>query len=250
MGALPTLDAHAHVNPLVKPSDLAESGAVLAQTSSLDDAVLALGRNDENLAWGVGCHPRFPEAQRAFDAERYRSLLVGAAMAGEVGLDSRSKVRLDDQTRVLREILETVAGLHRILSIHSVGVTAEILEELRRTPVAAPILHWWTGTPAETVDAVGMGCFFSIHADVARQSKWWKHVPIDRFLVESDHGRRDPPQAIPLRIGWVEHLVAQQYRVSPLEFRLISWRNLGTIVELTGTRDLLPALFRDTLARL
>jgi len=143
MGALPTLDAHAHVNPLVKPSDLAESGAVLAQTSSLDDAVVALGRNDENLAWGVGCHPRFPEAQRAFDAERYRSLLVGAAVAGEVGLDSRSKVRLDDQTRVLREIFETVA-----------------------------------------------------------------------------------------------------------EVRLISWRNLGTIVELTGTRDLLPVLFRDTLARL
>ena len=65
-------------------------------------------------------------------------------------------------------------------------------------------------------------------------------MPLDRILVESDHGWNDPPAAIPLRVGWVEHLLAQQYRVAPEEIRAAGWRNLGRIARATGTLGLLP----------
>ena len=108
-------------------------------------------------------------------------------------------------------------------------------------PVAAPVLHWWTGTAEETREAVDLGCYFSIHSAVARHSKFRTAVPPERVLVESDHGWADPPAAIPCRIGWVEHLVAQQLGLEVKDVRSLVWRNLGTIVRKTGTGRLLPS---------
>ena len=128
-----------------------------------------------------------------------------------------------------------------MVSIHSYRATGLVLQELRCRPIAAPVLHWWTGTANETSQAVELGCYFSIHSAVARQSKFRTRVPLERILVESDHGYRDPPAAIPCRIEWVEYLVAQQFKLDVKQVRQLVWRNLATIVRRTGTLDLLPA---------
>ena len=85
-----------------------------------------------------------------------------------------------------------------------------------------------------------MGCYFSIHSAVARQSKFRTRVPPERVLVESDHGYNDPPAAIPCRIEWVEHLVGQQYGLGVREVRQLAWKNLAAIIHQTGTLSLLP----------
>lgn len=85
-----------------------------------------------------------------------------------------------------------------------------------------------------------MGCYFSIHSAVARQSKFRTAVPRERVLLESDHGWADPPAAIPCRIEWVEYLVAQQFRLGVKDLRLLAWQNLSRIVFETGTIDLFP----------
>jgi TatD DNase family protein len=108
-------------------------------------------------------------------------------------------------------------------------------------------LHWWTGNAAETRQAVELGCFFSIHSAVARHSKFYSHVSCDRILVESDHGWSDPPEAIPCRIEWVEHLVADRLRLGRNVLRRMYWQNLAALVEATGTFQLLPAGFAETL---
>jgi hypothetical protein len=59
-------------------------------------------------------------------------------------------------------------------------------------------------------------------------------------LIESDHGYNDPPAAIPCRVEWVEHLVAQQLRRGVKDVRRLAWQNLGTIIYKTGTLRLLP----------
>jgi TatD DNase family protein len=61
-------------------------------------------------------------------------------------------------------------------------------DELRRKPIIAPILHWWTGTAAETLQAVELGCYFSVHSAVAWRSLFRTQVPLERLLVETDHG--------------------------------------------------------------
>jgi TatD DNase family protein len=237
---IPTLDSHAHIDPAQNPDKLLECGAVLAMSLSLDEAERALGRSDPNIAWGVGCHPRFLRSQEGFDANRFRSLVERTAIVGEVGLDTGSRVPLETQRRTFRQVLEIVTGMPRLVSIHSYQASGLVLQELQRCPVAIPILHWWTGNVAETKTAVELGCYFSIHSSVARHSKFRIHVPPERVLVESDHGYNDPPAAIPCRVEWVEYLVAQQYDMDVKEMRRIAWINFSRIVRETNTSHLVP----------
>lgn len=249
MTALPSLDAHAHLDMRRHPAPYEECGAVLAQTMSLAEAERTSARTDAMVAFGVGCHPRLPAAHAGFDRELFEGLVARSPLVGEVGLDSGSRVPVDAQLTTFRTVLEVVAARPRIVSLHAFRSTRAMLDELTRTPIVAPILHWWTGSAAETSEAVALGCSFSVHAAVARQSKWHTRVPLDRILVESDHGWSDPPAAIPLRVGWVEHLLAQQYRIAPEELRAVTWRNLGRIVEEAGVVALLPPGIRRALPR-
>lgn len=246
----PSLDAHAHIDPCRSGGELEETGAVLAMTFSLEGAEPGIRRREARILWGAGCHPRFVKAGQDFSAVKFRALIERTALVGEVGLDTGSHVPLELQKKNFRQILEIVADHPRIVSIHSYRSTGLVLEELSRRPIATPILHWWTGSAAETSEAVRLGCYFSIHSAVARQSKFRTRVPAERILVESDHGYGDPPAAIPLRVGWAEHLVAQQYRMDVKEIRRFAWRNLGTVIQETGTMDLFPEEFTTIIASL
>jgi TatD DNase family protein len=250
MNPLISLDAHAHINPVRQPDELLDSGAVLAMTLSLKEASTAINRSDPWIAWGVGCHPRFPRSQLDFNADLFRSYVERSAIVGEIGLDGGSQVPLDIQQRNFRQVLDVLTDFSRIISIHSYRATGLIMAELRRRPIKIPILHWWTGSVQETREAVSLGCYFSVHSAVARNSKFRTSVPAERILIESDHGYSDPPEAIPYRIKWVEYLVAQQLKVDVLEIRQITWRNFAVIVNQTGTIGLLPKSMAEILAEL
>jgi TatD DNase family protein len=249
---IPSLDAHAHIDQN-RVSDLYDVGAVLAMALSLEEAALSLRRHDPQITWGVGCHPRKPRAQESFDAERFRDLAERTPVVGEIGLDTGSRYAhapLETQLQTFRDSLEIVAELPRIVSIHSYRATGLVIRELRRSPIAVPVLHWWTGNVEETRAAVELGCYFSIHSAVARHSKFRNHVPAERLLVETDHGYRDPPLAIPCRVEWVEHLVAQQYRMKVEDVRSLVWRNFSDIVRETETFNMLPEGIKEILKRL
>jgi TatD DNase family protein len=240
METLPSLDAHAHIDPARTADELTGMGAILAMTLSLNEAAHAIRRHDPLIAWGVGCHPRILKAQEAFNADRFGELAERTAIVGEVGLDTGSRVPLERQLQIFRQVLSIVAELPRLVSIHSYRATGLVLKELRQKPVVAPVLHWWTGTADETREAVALGCYFSIHSAVARHSKFRTAVPLERLLVESDLSYNDPPAAIPCRVEWVEHLVAQQQRLDAQDIRSLAWQNLAKIVNETGTIKLLP----------
>lgn len=240
MKVLPSLDAHAHLDPARTQDELADSGAVLAMTLSLDEAGSVVDRQDPLVVWGVGCHPRKLESQESFDVEKFGELVKQAAVVGEIGLDTGSRVPLETQVRTFREALSVLAELPRLVSIHSYRATELVIKELKRRPIAAPILHWWTGTAEQTREAIELGCYFSVHSAVARHSKFRTAVPRERLLIESDHGYADPPAAIPCRIEWVEHLIAKQLQLKVNDVRLLVWQNLATIVHKTGTSRLLP----------
>lgn len=240
MPPLLTLDAHAHIDPDRSPAELAEAGAVLAMSFSLGEAEKNQQRKEPLIAWGVGCHPRKLPAQQAFDPERFATLAEQSAIIGEVGLDAAYKVPLELQLSTFRRVLSFAAQTPRIVSIHSYRKTGLVLEELRRTAVIAPILHWWTGSADETRRAVDLGCYFSVHSAIARRSIFRTQVPPERLLVESDHGWADPPGAIPHRVAWVEYLLAASLSMEVTDVRQLVWRNFSEIVRLTGTRKLLP----------
>ncbi len=244
MKALLSLDAHTHLDPARTSEELKASGAVLAMTLSLDEAACCIDRREPTITWGVGCHPRKFKSQESFDAELFRELAKRTAIVGEIGLDTGSRVPIETQLRTFRQALEIVEELPRLVSIHSYRAAGLVITELRQKPVAVPVLHWWTGTADETREAVALGCYFSVHSAVARHSKFRTAVPRERILVESDHGYADPPAAIPCRIEWVEHLVAQQFRLGVRQVRRLVWQNFAQIVRKTGTEKLLPEPFR------
>lgn len=117
--ALPPLDAHAHLDPARTSAELDGTGFVLAMTVSLDEAAQVVGRVEPKIVWGVGCHPRLSPAQAAFDADRFAELADRAATVGEIGLDTGSRVPLEQELSTFRKALKVVAGLPRLVSIHS-----------------------------------------------------------------------------------------------------------------------------------
>jgi len=244
-----TLDSHAHIDPRRTSAELAETGAVLAMSLSLDEADQTMRRIEAMIAWGVGCHPRKLAAQQAFDPERFATLAERTAIIGEVGLDAGYKVPLELQLNTFRCVLSFASQNPRIVSIHSFNTTGQVIEELRQRPVIAPILHWWTGSAGETRQAVDLGCYFSVHSAVARRSIFRTQVPPERLLAESDHGWADPPGAIPHRVAWVEYLLAASLRMEVTEVRLLIWRNFSEVVRLTGTHGLLPRGLVEMLDR-
>ncbi|UCE12407.1 MAG: TatD family hydrolase, partial [Candidatus Heimdallarchaeota archaeon] len=220
-------------------------------TLSLDESSLVIDRSEPHIAWGVGCYPRNLEAQQMFDKDHFFDLVERAAIVGEVGLDTNSRVSMELQRQNFRQILEIVTEIPRLVSIHSYRATELVIKELRQKDIknATPVLHWWTGTADQTQEAVALGCYFSIHSAVARHSKFRTRVPTERILIESDHGYRDPPSAIPCRIEWVEHLVGQQLKLDIKQVRNLVWRNLGSIIRKTGTFELFPKLFTHVLKK-
>ncbi|MFX0207254.1 MAG: TatD family deoxyribonuclease, partial [Candidatus Hodarchaeota archaeon] len=89
---LPSLDCHAHLETTRTASELVDTGAVLAMTLSLDESSIVVDRNEPHITWGVGCYPRNLEAQQTFDKEFFYDLVERAAIVGEVGLDTNSRV--------------------------------------------------------------------------------------------------------------------------------------------------------------
>ncbi len=185
--------------------------------------------------------PRKLAAQQAFDPDRFAELATRTAVIGEIGLDVAFHVPLELQLQTLRTALGYAAKNPHLVSLHSFGSTSLVLDELERIPVIAPILHWWTGTVAETRRAVELGCYFSVHSAVARRSLFRTQVPRERLLVESDHGWADPPGAIPHRIAWVEYLLSASLGMDVMDVRQLVWHNFSTLVRQTDTRDLLPS---------
>ncbi len=195
-------------------------------------------------------HPALARAVDAFDAVRFSGAVEKALFVGEVGLDGRTKVSKGNQQRVLDAVLTVLAETPRPVSLHSVAASGEVLAALRRRPVAAPILHWWRGTRAETEEALELGCFFSFNGAEARRPKALDLVPADRVLTETDfpHSRRSDPAADrPAAVRTIENALGERWALDTLRVRRQLWRNLGTLFDLCGIDDRLPDGIIDSL---
>ncbi len=121
--------------------------------------------------WGGGERARFDESPYEGWLHRYLQVHWGDGRVPGSFFAAES-------FRSFRQILDVVGKLPRLVSIHAFRATGLVLKELRQRPIAIPVLHWWTGSAAETSQAVELGCYFSIHSAVARQSKFRTSVII------------------------------------------------------------------------
>jgi TatD DNase family protein len=251
MTRLPPIDLHAHVDANIESHEMDALHAVIfAVTRSLDEAAIAVARSDTTAVWGVGCHPALARSHDEFDPIRFAELLASVCFAGELGLDGNARVALDRQRGTLRAAFRVLAELPRITSLHSAGATTDLLDELERTPISGAVLHWWLGTPAETVRALDLGCYFSLNHSGVRRNKLLSLVPLDRLLTETDHpfGDRRSKAQRPGNVVAVEEVLAKHHQLTPDDVRRQMWHNLAQLVRQTGSAKLVPRALRTFLA--
>ena len=240
---LPPLDLHAHVDPAITASDLQDLEAVVvAVTRTLDEFDLVAQRSDELTIWAVGCHPGRADAISTFDAARFEKQLGRAAFVGEVGLDARSPVPLDDQTRVFGRVLASVAAAPRPVTVHSAGLHERVIDLVEEHRSPGIILHWWTGGRRATDRAVAAGCWFSVNGSPA-QRRIAEQLPPDRVLTETDYPytrRRDAAATRPGASHGAEAMLAAVWQSDEWGVRSTLWRTFASLVVACRMGQLLP----------
>lgn len=242
---LPAIDAHAHVETSVAAKDLLGLDAlVLAVTTRAAEWAEASSREDEMTIWGIGIHPLQRAEVEGFSVGAFEDSLAGSLLVGEVGLDRQTLS--NKSTAVFDEILSTVAQAPRPVTIHSSGAEGDVLDALARTPIKAPILHWWRGGTAETEAAIDLGCYFSLNGAQAENRRLLESIPLNLILTETDypHSRkRDRYASRPAAVKTIEDALMTQWKVSRLELRRHLWRNVVAIFDRCGLlEDLSPAV--------
>ena len=250
MKNLAPIDAHTHINLNINRSEINNLGAfVMVVTRTLDEADKATIRKDGMAVWGVGCHPGLSRAQREFNADRCRELLGSTPLAGELGLDGKSRVPMDRQVETLAKALDVLQSIPRLTSLHSYAATGQLIELLELGPPPGVILHWWLGDARQTKRAVELGCFFSVNASSVRRKDLLALIPSDRILTETDHpfGDRWSRVRRPGNVEDVERRIGIEYGMDQREVRALMWSNLRQLISVTGCSEMLPPAVRSTL---
>lgn len=242
----PALDCHAHLAPDVSAEDVEHLGGALifAVCRSLAESAWALQRpSDATLMWGLGVHPASRRAITDFSPEIFSRLLPHFVLVGEIGLDRRAG-RIAVQQSVLAEILDRVGSAPVICSLHSSGCAREVVAMLRERRVAAPVLHWFTGSRETIAEAVDLGCWFSINA--AMSDEQLERIPISRALPETDFPAG--PARFPGDVAPLEERLRSIWGFGVHEVRNLFADNLGRLALAGSVVGRLPLGFREAVS--
>jgi TatD DNase family protein len=166
-------------------------------------AVLALAKRNPRVVPSFGYHPWYIRERTDRWVGHLEQFLDEVPSAvGEVGLDKWIKNHdLEDQERVLSTQLQLASSRNLPVSIHCLQAWGRLLEILRRSPLPARgfVLHSFGGPMEMIEELAGLGAYFSLpgyfaHARKDRQREAFRHVPLDRLLIETDA----PDQSLPL----------------------------------------------------
>ena len=229
---LPALDCHAHVAPDVTSRQLSSLGDthVFAMTRSLDEAEAVSQRDDPSLTWALGVHPGVAAARSAYEPDRFRALLPSFALVGEVGLDRRAGRA--EQARIFSDILYACEGRPVLISVHSAGRTAEVVDLIDGHPHPGVILHWFLGTAEQRARALEAGAYLSINE--AMNDTLVRAIPPDRVLPETDFPARQTRARLPGELAPLEQRLSRLWKLPEVEVRHQLWANLKAIAIASG----------------
>ena len=153
-----------------------------------------LASKSEHVRVALGLHPQLVE-QRANEMDLFERLLPETRYVGEVGLDAGRRFyhSFDAQKNVFRKILDLCSDAgDKILSVHSVRAAKHVLDLIEEClPVgnSTVILHWFTGSAAETRRGVELGCYFSVNERMLATPngvRVLREIPAPLLLTETD----------------------------------------------------------------
>ncbi|MBM4011896.1 MAG: TatD family deoxyribonuclease [Planctomycetes bacterium] len=217
-------DSHCHLDPMRFGAELPEvlgraraSGVTrltVIGTRAADSAAAAdLAAREPGVVAAAGVHPNDVAEAEAGEWDRIVSLVESGRVAavGETGLDwYRNSAPRELQREWFDRHLRLAQRLSLPVVIHTRESIRDALDMLREATARGPlrpILHSFTGTAAEAVEAIDLGCHLGFAGMVTFRSAEPLRavaatVPLDRLLVETDspflspeplRGRRNEP---------------------------------------------------------
>lgn len=191
------IDTHCHFDMMPQPEAYireseAKGNIVIGMTNL--PFHFAIGaphvRGFKRIRLALGLHPLLA-AENSKETAEFKNYVDQTSYIGEIGLDfSREGMATkDDQISVLREILATLRGKKKIISVHSRRAERELLDLLIEYDIENVVFHWYTG-PIELIPAIlERGYYFSVNEAMC-QSKNGRaildRIPSDRILTETD----------------------------------------------------------------
>ncbi|MBX9601334.1 MAG: TatD family hydrolase [Bryobacteraceae bacterium] len=195
------VDFHCHLDLYPDPEvAIAEADAAGVYTLTVTTTPrawprnLALTRRTKHVRAALGFHPQLV-AEHRDELATWEKYLPETRYVGEIGLDAQPRFcpSLELQKRVLARILTCCAEAgNKILTVHSIRSAKAVLDliETHLPPDRGKVvLHWFTGSKAETARAVELGCFFSVNARMLGNHRGRELVvdlPGLRLLTETD----------------------------------------------------------------
>lgn len=117
-------------------------------------------------------------------------LLPKAKYIGEVGLDFVDKTHQREQIEFFSELIERCRyDSSKIITIHSRKAVRNVLDIIGNNFGFLPILHWFTGSKEELIEAVNKGCYISVNGSMIRSKRFQSilpFIPHERLLLETD----------------------------------------------------------------
>lgn len=201
-----------------------------------------------DVVWALGLHP----CELRDDDPRVEvllSLLDTCDAVGEVGLDYSSRATARQRTQ--RAVLDQVLSHHaveegRIVTLHSVGATGDIIAAINTHPVPGAVLHWFLGSPAEVDEAIDADAYFSVNLSMLRSRRGraaLEEMPPNRVLAETDapYAGYSAASRRPGNVVGVEAGLAKLWKLDPEEVRERLWANLGQLQARLARKPFLEA---------
>jgi TatD DNase family protein len=242
------VDSHCHLdlfrNPRQALADAQQTVVVVATELPSQYRLLAVKfRGNQQVRVALGLHPLRAGTASALEISQFVRQLPNTEYVGEVGLDFSAHGRdtKAEQLAVFDRFLAQPAVHHKVITVHSRGAEAAVIERLHAAGVLA-ILHWYTGPARLVAEALATGLYFSINPAMLRTEKGRAliaELPQDRALTESDgpfaktHGH----QAGPADIAPLVSEIARIWDVEPEVARRQMYDNLARLYSATVGTD-------------
>ena len=191
------IDTHCHFDMMPQPE------TYIRQKERAGDIVIGMTNLPSHFQMGrphlkgykhirlaLGLHPLLA-AENKTEIPLFKRLVDQTSYIGEIGLDfSREGISTKkEQITVLREVLGTIQGRNKIVSVHSRRAEKELLSLLCEYGIKNVIFHWYSGSVDLIPAILERGFYFSINEAMCRSKNGQAiiaKIPKDRILTETD----------------------------------------------------------------
>ena len=191
------IDVHCHFdmmpNPEVYVRQKEEMGDVVIGMTNLPSH-FQMGQpyimHYKHIRLGLGFHPLLA-AENKNELPLFKRMVDETSYIGEIGLDFSREgyASKEEQITVLKEILTTLRGKRKIVSVHSRRAEKELLGLLGEYNIENVIFHWYSGSVSLIPAILERGYYFSINEAMTLSHSGKsiiEKIPRDRILMETD----------------------------------------------------------------